>query len=312
LINSFQCPKILKFMHEVMADDDVETVLDFIAYCLWRGFPFHKLLLFVGFGRNGKGVMTEIIRRLLGTRNVSGESLQQILTNRFASARLFGKLANIDADLSKETLRNTGILKKLTGGDLIRAEEKYKTPFDFINYAKLIFAANQLPDTEDHTSPFFSRPIIIKFPNQFVGEKADHHIIDKLCTEEELTRFLSLVIERLPRVLKDGIRVKNKSIEETYENYISASDSFRAFVEAVVEQNEGNKIQKNKVYQEYVFFCRKRIVTPEFEQSFSRKMTNYGFRSKQFLDNTRGGRLYYWIDIALKEIDRDKIVTTKS
>lgn len=42
------CPAILKFMHEVMAHEDVETVLDFIAYCLWRDFPFHKYLLFRG------------------------------------------------------------------------------------------------------------------------------------------------------------------------------------------------------------------------------------------------------------------------
>ena len=40
-------PGIIKFMHQVMSDDDVETVLDFIAYCLWRGFPFHKYLVVV-------------------------------------------------------------------------------------------------------------------------------------------------------------------------------------------------------------------------------------------------------------------------
>lgn len=95
------CPAIMEFMHEVMSDDDVETVLDMIAYCLWRGFPFHRYMLFNGSGRNGKGVMLEIIRRFLGIRNVSGESLHQILNNRFSVARLFGKMANIDADKSK-------------------------------------------------------------------------------------------------------------------------------------------------------------------------------------------------------------------
>jgi putative DNA primase/helicase len=45
------------------------------------------------------------------------------LENRFATAELYGKLANIDADISKEALKNAGILKKLTGGDLIAAEK---------------------------------------------------------------------------------------------------------------------------------------------------------------------------------------------
>jgi putative DNA primase/helicase len=124
---SSSCPAIMKFMREVMAEEDIETVLDFIAYCLWRGFPFHKYLLLNGSGRNGKGVMLGIIKRLLGSQNVSGESLHRLLENRFAVAELYGKFANIDADLSKEALKNTGILKKLTGEDYIPAEKKVST-----------------------------------------------------------------------------------------------------------------------------------------------------------------------------------------
>jgi phage/plasmid-associated DNA primase len=40
-------------------------------------------------------------------------SLHGLLENRFAAAELYGKLANIDADMSKEALKNTGIVKKL-------------------------------------------------------------------------------------------------------------------------------------------------------------------------------------------------------
>lgn len=296
---SASCPKIMKFMHEVMYEENVETVLDFIAYCLWRGFPFHKYLVFVGSGRNGKGVMTEIIKRLLGTKNVSGESLQQILTNRFATARLYGKLANVDADLSKEALRNTGVLKKLTGGDLIRAEERFKPPFDYVNYTKLILSANQLPETEDETPAFFSRPMIINFPNQFIGEKADPFLIDKLCTEEELTGLLRMVVERLPRVLQEGIQVKNGSIEETYRNYISISDSTRSFADATIEPDNNSMILKIELYQVYETFCKNKKLTPETEQSFSRKMTKQGFNSKQVAH--MGVKDYYWIGIALKE-----------
>ena len=57
--------EIMKFLHQVMNPEDVETVLDFIAYCLWRDLPYHKWLLFNGSGRNGKGVTTNIIERLL-------------------------------------------------------------------------------------------------------------------------------------------------------------------------------------------------------------------------------------------------------
>jgi phage/plasmid-associated DNA primase len=55
-----------------------------------------------------------------------------LLENRFATAELYGKLANIDADLSKEALKNTGTLKKMTGGDYIPAEEKFPPAFKFV------------------------------------------------------------------------------------------------------------------------------------------------------------------------------------
>lgn len=226
---SSSCPAIMKFMREVMAEEDIETVLDFIAYCLWRGFPFHKYLLFNGSGRNGKGVMLGIIKRLLGSQNVSGESLHRLLENRFAVAELYGKLANIDADLSKEALKNTGTLKKLTGEDYIPAEKKFLPPFKFVNHAKLLFSANEIPKTEDETDAFFSRLIIINFPNQFLGDKADPHLIDKLTTEEELSGLLKLILKRLPRVLKRGIFTASSSIDENYSKYILSSNPVRAF-----------------------------------------------------------------------------------
>jgi D5 N terminal like len=57
-------PATMNFMYEVVAaPEDVQTILYFIAYCLWRAFPFHKYILFNGGGRNGKGTMLRLIKR---------------------------------------------------------------------------------------------------------------------------------------------------------------------------------------------------------------------------------------------------------
>jgi putative DNA primase/helicase len=67
------------------------------------------------------------------------------LENRLATAELYGNLAKIDADLSKEVLKNTVTLKKLTVGDYIPAEDKFLPAFKFVNHAKLLFSANEIP-----------------------------------------------------------------------------------------------------------------------------------------------------------------------
>jgi putative DNA primase/helicase len=116
MVDFFECvddpisclyPTIMKFMYEIMALEDVEIVLDFIAYCLWRGFPFHSYLLLNGPGRNGKGTLLTLIWGFLGTENLSAKSLHRLLDNNFATAQLYRKLANIDADLNTEALKDS-------------------------------------------------------------------------------------------------------------------------------------------------------------------------------------------------------------
>jgi putative DNA primase/helicase len=295
------CPAIISFMHEVMAPEDVETVLDFIAYCLWRGFPFHRYLLFNGSGRNGKGVMLEIIKYFLGHNNVSGESLHRLLETRFATAELYGKLANIDADLSKAALKNTGILKKLTGGDYIPAEKKFRPLFQFVNKTKLLFSANEIPMTEDETDAFFSRLIIINFPNQFLGNKADSNLIHKLTTDEELSGLLRIVLRRLPKVLKEGISTASSCINDNYEKYILSSNPARAFFETALEQNSNKATFKSEVFTSYKIFCNSKKLAGESEQSFNRKLKReFNLEDMQMRDE-KGSRPYYWVGIGIKD-----------
>lgn len=88
LYSHLSAPKIMQFFNEVMGPEEKETLLDFMAYCLWREFPYHRWLLFNGSGRNGKGVTTNLITKLLGVKNVSSETLDRLLENRFASGNL--------------------------------------------------------------------------------------------------------------------------------------------------------------------------------------------------------------------------------
>jgi P4 family phage/plasmid primase-like protien len=291
--------KILAFLHEVMASyEDVETFLDFLAYCLVRDLPFHKFLLFNGSGRNGKGVTTELVTRFLGRENISNETLERLLGNNFASARLFGKLANIDADLSSEELKKTGTLKKITGNDSIPGEIKFRQAFDFKNYAKLIFSANKIPETTDESDAYFARPLIINFPNQYLGNKANPHLIDELTTPEEMSALLSLVLKRLPSVLKIGISVKT-TIEHTYVKYMQSSDPIRLFAEMSIKNVDDAWEKKDGVYFAYERFCQDKNLPKESSETFSRKLKERGFNYKQ--KKFDGIKYWVWTNIQLAD-----------
>jgi putative DNA primase/helicase len=295
--------KIMRFFHQVMSFEDVETLFDFIAYCLWRGFPYHRWLLLNGSGRNGKGVTTNLITRLLVVRNVSAESLPRLLETRFAGAKLFGKLANIDADLSGQALKQTGILKKLTGGDTVPGEFKFKTPFEFVNYAKLVFSANTIPITPDETDAFFVRLLIINFPNQFLGDKANPNLIDELTTESEMSALLSLVIRRLPRVLKEGISYSaSHTIENNYLRYMRSSDSIRHFAETALRIDNGVQVYvtKTDVYEAYRRCCDKNKLPIESSYVFSRGLKKHGFLDIQVrIGGKSQPKVWVWRNVKL-------------
>lgn len=102
-IKNSPCPKIMKFLYEIIYNKkDVETLLDFLAYCLWREMKFHKILILDGEGRNGKGTLCTLITTFFGTNQISSESLDQLLNSRFSTSQLVGKFINIDADLTEK------------------------------------------------------------------------------------------------------------------------------------------------------------------------------------------------------------------
>jgi putative DNA primase/helicase len=176
-------------------------------------------------------------------------------------------------------------------------------PFTFVNYAKQIYSTNGIPQTPDETDAFFSRLIIVNFPHQFLGEKSDPYLLEKLTTEDELSGLLKVALKRLPRVLEKGIYTESNSIDQNYEKYILSSDPVRAFVKSCVEQDSNSNPSKEKMYSAYKEFCITNKLPIESEQSFSRKLTGeHGFRCRQIRDGKENKtRSYCWIGVRIKE-----------
>jgi len=122
------CPKIRKFLGEVLPSDDVPIIEELIGYCLESSYHIHRAFLFCGDGANGKSTLIELVRAFLGKANCSTTPLQAFDNNRFSTASLFGKLANLYADIPSTAIRHVGTFKMLTGGDTVQGEKSSRTP----------------------------------------------------------------------------------------------------------------------------------------------------------------------------------------
>ncbi|MCV2499608.1 phage/plasmid primase, P4 family [Melissococcus plutonius] len=186
-------------------DKSLRKVLEEIfGYILLRRNELGKAFILTGCGSNGKSSYLKMVRALAGQENTSSLDLKE-LNQRFKTAELFGKLANIGDDISGEYIKDNSEFKKLVTGEQLNVERKGRDPFDFSNYAKLIFSANRMPRINDTSNGLMRRLMMIPFNAKFTANDKDFDpfIQDKLLSKESMEYILQLAIQGLQRLLKN-------------------------------------------------------------------------------------------------------------
>lgn len=156
-----------KFLLSRIPDEDNRRMLyEYMGYCLLPDIIFQKFLILVGIGNAGKSVILNQQARILGADNLSAIPLQS-LSERFTTASLLNRQCNICGDLSSAAIKDTAVIKQLSGEDLCKAEYKGGAVFFFKNRAKFLFSCNELPSIlDDRSNGFYRRLLIIRFEHE--------------------------------------------------------------------------------------------------------------------------------------------------
>ena len=267
------CPAIKKFLSEIVCPDDVALLQQFFGYLLCRHYRYHRAFLLTGEGWNGKTTLLDLMQTFIGKQSCSSVPLQG-LSGRFDHAQLFGKLANICDDIPSNPVKEAGKLKQLTGESRIMAERKHEHPFEFTNTAKLIFSCNQIPSADGADDAYYSRWVIVDFPNTFKrGVNADTDLLSKLTTKDELSGLLNFALEGV-KLLEDagGFSVEDDH-KTARERYLSClGDSIGKFVNQVVVFDKDAKTSKKELYGKYCEFCWSYDMTAKELNAFYRAL----------------------------------------
>lgn len=255
-----ECEEFKEFLNEVTDKEwKVEVLQEYVGYTLYRRQKFEKVLLLIGDGSNGKSVFLNTIKELLGKENINTASLHKITRDRDARADLYGKMANIHADISSKDIKDTSAFKTFTGGDkYVRARDIYEKSFKFTNYSKFIFSTNEIPESKhDKSRGFYRRWLVIKFPytyshNDDDGHRdADSNLIDKLTAEEELSGILTWAIEGLQRLLDQGRFSYPRTPDENAELWERMTNPIKSFADDRLTEKEDATVTKDEIYEAY-------------------------------------------------------------
>ena len=198
-----------------------------------------------------------MVGNLLGEDNTSNLDLCEI-GDRFRTAELNGKLANIGDDINDEWVSNTATFKKVVSGDVITVERKGKDPFKLRSFAKFFFSANSLPrlGRGKDSRAVLDRLVIIPFDAKFTKDDADYDpfIKYKLREESVMEALIANAVPALREVLIEQEFATCEKIERNIEEFEISNNPILEFFEELDEPDYLNEPIK-AVYQRYNAFC---------------------------------------------------------
>jgi putative DNA primase/helicase len=292
-----RAPRFEQFLSEIFQCDldAVEKsilICEMIGYTLTTTCIYEKFILLIGVGANGKSVLLEVIRLLIGPNQVAAVQPDQ-MDNRFQRAHLCGKLANIVTEIKEGGEVADAALKSIASGELTTAEHKFKKPFDFQPFATCWFGTNHMPHTRDFSEALFRRALIVEFNHVFQEHEQDKHLKRKLAAE--LPGILNLALNAFAGVIEHRQFTIPESCIRAKEEWRREADQVAQFINDCCLIAPEASVPSGTLYNAYRHWAANAGIQRMLNRiNFSKRMQRLGGK----LDRTANSRLIYGIRLA--------------
>lgn len=253
------------------------------------------MVFLTGEGGDGKSEFLDYWgSKLIGSRTNSHLSFDQIVKTgtNFALAELYHKELNTYDDLNASYIDSSmmGTAKQLTGGNPFDAEVKNKGNLRFANYAKMVFATNDMPEIQNLGFAEKRRMYIFKWhkiPN--FEEKYEMLKITKergAFVKQCIDAFSIVLLERKIGKSQQEVLPKSEAIEENWKQFQLDSDPVARFVASRCEADpeytgdHGWIVEKHQLYNNFVDWADKHNLRVKgmTERKFNKKIKKLGFQ----------------------------------
>ena len=296
------CPQWERYVEPCFPDDARSLPYEIFASVITPYRATQKAVLLLGEGANGKSTYLAAVIRALGRANCTSVTLQALESNRFATARLVGRLANICADLPSTHLQETSVFKALTGDEgQITAEYKHKDSFEFEPYCQLVFSANHPPRSSDASHAFYRRWVVAPFERTFEeGEQLPREELDaKLSEPEELSGMLNRALDALPELRKHGF-TESPKMRAAWEEFRAMTDPVSVWLGAHTVRNPNAYVSRADLHKAYNDWANDNHKQPLSMKAFGQSVKRAIEGITQAQKGTPPNRQWVWIGIGLK------------
>ncbi|PXV61223.1 putative DNA primase/helicase [Dysgonomonas alginatilytica] len=273
------CPKFKAFLDQMLPDEEAQYLL---MEHIGRPFvkdeiPLEAILFLIGDGLNGKSVIYQIVRGLLGEANVTNYSLEDVTKNKnYCRAKLNYKLLNYGSDINDKL--DIDVFKKMASNEPIPARDIYRSAIEMKDYACQIYNTNVFLDTNIELTDGFERRInLILFLIKVAKEKINIRLAEELA--EEYSGIMNLAVEGIKRLMTNGKFTECQASEKFKKEFFSEANPTTDFLETkgyVVAQTASITLQS--LYDEFKMHCEANCLQLLSCNMFSRQLRRKNIR----------------------------------
>jgi putative DNA primase/helicase len=221
----------------------------------------------------GKSTFISGLEAMLGDR-CGTLSLEDIESSNFGLASLPGKTLVTATEQPASCLGSVHTLNKIISGEPTTIQRKYRDAYTLRPYAKVLWAANELPRVTSKGVGLFRRVKVVKFPALAIEDR------NPRIKEEVLASGMAVLnwtLAGYPRLIKRGRLLIPASVEEATEQYRQENDAIQMFVDERCVSDPNGRVKGSEIYSSYNRWCGSNGYNPENSTNFGRHLGMLGY-----------------------------------
>ena len=291
-----ECPRWLEALAQWFdGDDDRETKIQFLrefaGACLFGLAPkYQRAVILYGKGGNGKSTCLDAIERMFPPDAVQCVS-PQVMTghsSEYYLAQLRDARINVVRDMPSTSLLQSADFKAAVSGEPLMARPIGKDPFSFSPKAGMIFGANSLPATTDHSTGFWRRWVVVPFLRRFEVAKGTESLADTIA-REELPGMVAWAVGGAAMLSRRGNYVLPASHRDAVDAWASNVNAVKAWLEDTCAVGSEKWTKAGALYQNHREWCHLNGVHPVASRKFGERLEALGV-SRATRNGVRGFR----------------------
>jgi len=271
--------------HEFLAQiipqqTDRDILQEWFGYCLIPTQAMERMMVMIGDGANGKSVVCDILRAMVGQRNCSSQPLETI-HDSFNLHPLVGRLVNFSTELSRLSDGAEGVIKAIVGGDTLDVNRKNRDVLSGVAIsARLVVTTNNMPRISDTSNGLWRRLIFLEFPVEIPIERRIPKNILLPRLTAELPGILNWALLGLRRLLDRGRFEETATGQRVKEAQRLEANPISSFADEYIEVTDQPtySYSKTNLYDDYREWAEDNGLRAANKILFGREITQYIMR----------------------------------